>query len=98
MRQPLGERLRQPSLANLSLRLLDGIGDAVERRADARLEQEECRTCVAVGLLTTHGGDGNEAQPPRPGTFAPAPVRPGASPAAEARNLAAWLRRYSARK
>jgi prephenate dehydrogenase len=49
---------------------------------------------VSVGFLAT-SGDHDARMQPRPRTFTPAPVRPGASPADEARNLAAWLRRYS---
>jgi serine/threonine-protein kinase len=49
---------------------------------------------VAVGLIATGGGHHAGARP-RPRIFTPAPVSPGASAADEARNLAAWLRRYS---
>ncbi len=48
---------------------------------------------VAAGLLGTGGGSDNEAKPPAAVRIAP-PAR-GATPAAEARNLSAWLRRHS---
>jgi len=49
---------------------------------------------VAAGLLGTRGGgSGNEAKSPSVVRIAP-PAR-GATPAAEARNLSAWLRRHS---
>jgi serine/threonine-protein kinase len=51
---------------------------------------------VAIGVLASRGND--DAAPPRRAVvFTPAPVRPGSSAADEARNFAAWLRRYSAR-
>ena len=52
---------------------------------------------VTVGVVATRGDHGAPV-PRRPRTFTPAPIGPGASPADEARNLAAWLRRYSATK
>ena len=48
---------------------------------------------VAAGLLGTGGGGDNEPKPPAVVQIAP-PAR-GATPAAEARNLSAWLRRHS---
>src|SRR6478735_5649397 len=48
---------------------------------------------VVLGLLTL-GGDGKPAATPQPPPIE-APVR-GATPADEARNLSAWLRRHSA--
>jgi serine/threonine-protein kinase len=52
---------------------------------------------VAAGLVATRGGGEKPVTHLRPTAFTPPPVQPGASAADEARNLAVWLRRYSAR-
>jgi serine/threonine-protein kinase len=49
---------------------------------------------VAAGLLGT-GGGGNDNQAKSPAVLRIAPPARGATPAAEARNLSAWLRRHS---
>jgi serine/threonine protein kinase len=50
---------------------------------------------AAILLAVAFAGRGSHSSSPPPGPTAPAPVQPGANAQQQARNLSAWLKRYS---